>query len=87
MRRRPKSKNKELELNVGICIEEELPDDPEILVSLSHVHFTHHSFLGVCFCFVFFFVHDDSWWHNDESNQECVFFPPSNLVALYVLHY
>lgn len=27
-----KSKQKELELNVSICIEEELPDDPEILV-------------------------------------------------------
>lgn len=34
-RRVPKSKNKELELNVGICIEEELPDDAEVLVSLS----------------------------------------------------
>ncbi|KAF5748280.1 hypothetical protein HS088_TW04G00232 [Tripterygium wilfordii] len=30
-RRTPKSKEKELELNVTICIEEELPDDPEIL--------------------------------------------------------
>ncbi|KAL6216517.1 hypothetical protein ACLB2K_009740 [Fragaria x ananassa] len=30
-RRAPKSKVKELELNVSICIEEELPDDPEIL--------------------------------------------------------
>lgn len=32
-RRAPKRKDKELELNVSICIEEELPDDPEILVS------------------------------------------------------
>ena len=33
LRRRPaKSKAKELELGVKICIEEELPDDPEILV-------------------------------------------------------
>ncbi|OMO66894.1 Cof protein [Corchorus capsularis] len=32
VRRRPaKSKEKQLELSVGICIEEELPDDPEIL--------------------------------------------------------
>lgn len=31
-RRVPKSKNKELELNVSICIEDELPDDPEVLV-------------------------------------------------------
>ncbi|XP_008466080.2 endoribonuclease YBEY, chloroplastic [Cucumis melo] len=30
-RRVPKRKIKELELNVSICIEEELPDDPEIL--------------------------------------------------------
>ncbi|KAK9946607.1 hypothetical protein M0R45_012063 [Rubus argutus] len=30
-RRAPKSKDKELELNVSICLEEELPDDPEIL--------------------------------------------------------
>ena len=27
-----KSKEKELELNVSICIEEDLPDDPEVLV-------------------------------------------------------
>ena len=33
VRRRPaKSKEKQLELSVSICIEEELPDDPEILV-------------------------------------------------------
>ncbi|XP_030947382.1 endoribonuclease YBEY, chloroplastic [Quercus lobata] len=32
VRRRPrKSKEKELELNVSICIEEDLPDDPEVL--------------------------------------------------------
>ena len=34
-RRAPKRNEKELELNVSICIEEDLPDDPEILVSLS----------------------------------------------------
>lgn len=34
-RRAAKSKEKELELNVSICIEEELPDDPEILVARS----------------------------------------------------
>jgi len=33
--RTPKSKKKELELSVPICIEESLPDDPEILVSSS----------------------------------------------------
>lgn len=31
-RRTPRSKQKELELSVDICIEEDLPDDPEILV-------------------------------------------------------
>lgn len=31
-RRVAKSKQKELELNVSICIEDELPDDPEVLV-------------------------------------------------------
>ena len=31
--RTPKKKKKELELSVPICIEESLPDDPEILVS------------------------------------------------------
>jgi hypothetical protein len=30
--RTPKRKKKELELSVDICIEESLPDDPEILV-------------------------------------------------------
>lgn len=36
VRRRPaKNKEKELELDVKICIEEQLPDDPEIMVSLS----------------------------------------------------
>lgn len=33
-RRAARSKERELELNVGICIEEDLPDDPEILVLL-----------------------------------------------------
>lgn len=31
-KRTPKRKQKELELCVDICIEDELPDDPEILV-------------------------------------------------------
>lgn len=31
-RRAPKNKEKELELSVDICIEEDLPDDNEILV-------------------------------------------------------
>lgn len=31
-RRAAKSKEKELELNVSICIEEDLPDDSEVLV-------------------------------------------------------
>lgn len=36
VRRRPgKSKEKELQLNVSICVEEQLPDDPEILVAIS----------------------------------------------------
>jgi hypothetical protein len=39
-RRAAKSKEKELELNVSICIEEDLPDDPELLVlSISLFHF------------------------------------------------
>lgn len=33
-RRASKSKEKELELDVNICIDEDLPDDPEILVEL-----------------------------------------------------
>ena len=33
-RRVAKSKQKELELNVSICIEDELPDDPEVLVRI-----------------------------------------------------
>lgn len=33
-RRVAKSKQKELELNVSICIEDELPDDPEVLVHI-----------------------------------------------------
>lgn len=32
MRSPKKNKGKELELNVDICIEDELPDDPEIAV-------------------------------------------------------
>lgn len=34
-RRSHKKKEKELELDVKICIEEQLPDDPEILVFIS----------------------------------------------------
>lgn len=47
-RRAPKSKDKELELNVSICLEEELPDDPEILVTLSicmQAQNDHHMFV------------------------------------------
>ena len=41
VRRRPaKSKEKELELSVNICIKEQLPDDPEILGS--------HSICSLC---------------------------------------
>lgn len=38
VRRKPakKSKEKELELSVSICIEDDLPDDPEILVIPHH---------------------------------------------------
>ena len=50
-RRVPKRKIKELELNVSICIEEELPDDPEVLVSLSSLSF--------CTFVLFFFF---SFW-------------------------
>lgn len=38
-RRAVKSKEKELELNVSICIEEDLPDDPEVLVPFPSVSF------------------------------------------------
>jgi hypothetical protein len=47
-RRAPKRKDKELELNVSICLEEELPDDPEILVTLSirmQAQNDHHMFV------------------------------------------
>ncbi|MBA0597769.1 hypothetical protein Gorai_007562 [Gossypium raimondii] len=38
MRRRPgKSKEKQLELSVSICIEEELPDDPEISLAFDRI--------------------------------------------------
>lgn len=42
-RRAGKRKEKELELNVSICIEEDLPDDPEVLV-LS---------LSFCICIIY----------------------------------
>ena len=45
-RRAPKAKEKELELCVDICIEEDLPDDPEILVLHTPI---------LCFFFLFSF--------------------------------
>lgn len=35
-----RSKEKELELSVKICLEEELPEDPEILVNSSYLDAT-----------------------------------------------
>lgn len=49
VRRRPaKSKEKQLELRVSICIEEELPDDPEILVKYLNLTLPFKTLLVFC---------------------------------------
>lgn len=56
-RRVPKGKIKELELNVSICIEEELPDDPEILVPLSFfTYILHICPFSFFFCVILFLL-------------------------------
>lgn len=52
-RRAAKSKEKELELNVSICIEDELPDDPEILVYICFFFINGYTHCGLNYYFFF----------------------------------
>lgn len=63
-----KSKEKELELNVSICIEEDLPDDPEVLV-----HFQYSNLKGLVLIIEgVVFVQTKNGGSGSKPNSGCV---------------